>query len=402
MKVYRAAADSLSTIPVSKRDAVLSTFVKAEKINLTKKPDPAPRVIQPRSPRYNVAVGRYLKRLEKDIYRALKALAGDVVVMKGYNAGQSGEIIARKWARFNRPCAIGLDASRFDQHVSEAALRWEHSVYTQLFTGSHRRELQQLLSWQIANKGVARASDGVIKYSVQGCRMSGDMNTALGNCLIMTAIVLSLCRKLGVRAELCNNGDDCVLIMERRDEAAVRSAVSSWFMDFGFTVKVEPTVYELEAVEFCQTHPVCVGGKWIMVRDSLTAMAKDSHSVLDLSHRHAGARWATAIGGCGMALSGGVPIFQEFYQALLRVGGGLTMGHHPALESGFARLASGMHREYSAIDESTRVSYWKAFGILPSIQLLFEADLRRFHTTWPLARRENTADRSFIPVNSFK
>jgi hypothetical protein len=133
MKVYRAAADSLSTIPVSKRDAVLSTFVKAEKINLTKKPDPAPRVIQPRSPRYNVAVGRYLKRLEKDIYRALKALAGDVVVMKGYNAGQSGEIIARKWARFNRPCAIGLDASRFDQHVSEAALRWEHSVYTQLF-----------------------------------------------------------------------------------------------------------------------------------------------------------------------------------------------------------------------------------------------------------------------------
>jgi hypothetical protein len=103
-----------------------------------------------------------------------------------------------------------------------------------------------------------------------------------------------------------------------------------------------------------------------------------------------------------MALSGGVPIFQEFYQALLRVGGGLTMGHHPALESGFARLASGMHREYSAIDESTRVSYWKAFGILPSIQLLFEADLRRFHTTWPLARRENTADRSFIPVNSFK
>lgn len=397
MKVYREAADSLVHSPVTTRDAVLTTFVKAEKINLSKKPDPAPRVIQPRTPRFNAAVGCYLKRLEKDIYRALKAYTGDVVVMKGYNARESGDIFARKWAKFKRPCAIGLDASRFDQHVSEGALRWEHSVYLAVFKGADRSTLRELLEMQIHNRGVARASDGIIKYSVKGCRMSGDMNTALGNCLIMCAIVLALFQELGIQAELTNNGDDCVVILEERDRERFAAAVSQWFLDFGFTVKVEPAVYELEAVEFCQTHPVCVDGEWLMVRDSMTAMAKDAHSVLDLKDGM-GPKWATAIGSCGMSLAGGVPIFQEFYSALLRVGGGATMGHHPALESGFARLASGMSRKYETVADSTRISFWKAFGILPSIQVAYEEQLRAFDTTWHITRRESTADSSFSLV----
>ena len=37
----------------------------------TKKPDPAPRVIQPRNVRYNVEVGRYLRRFEHYLYRGI-------------------------------------------------------------------------------------------------------------------------------------------------------------------------------------------------------------------------------------------------------------------------------------------------------------------------------------------
>jgi hypothetical protein len=51
------------------------------------------------------------------------------------------------------------------------------------------KELAELLKWQLQNKGFARTIDGLIKYSVEGCRMSGDMNTALGNCTIMCALV---------------------------------------------------------------------------------------------------------------------------------------------------------------------------------------------------------------------
>lgn len=60
--VYQQAADSLLRgETLTQRDAEIRCFVKAEKINFTAKSDPAPRVIQPRSPRYNVEVGRYLR-----------------------------------------------------------------------------------------------------------------------------------------------------------------------------------------------------------------------------------------------------------------------------------------------------------------------------------------------------
>ena len=66
-KMYKQAEESLLVRAVEKADAEVKTFVKAEKINFTAKGDPAPRVIQPRSPRYNASVGRYLKPFEKNM-----------------------------------------------------------------------------------------------------------------------------------------------------------------------------------------------------------------------------------------------------------------------------------------------------------------------------------------------
>lgn len=65
---YLSAYESLRLRPIAKEDAKCSTFVKAEKVLLSpSKVDPAPRVIQPRSYRYNLMVGRYLKNFEKRV-----------------------------------------------------------------------------------------------------------------------------------------------------------------------------------------------------------------------------------------------------------------------------------------------------------------------------------------------
>lgn len=375
-KVYQQAVDSLRLVGVRKEDARLTTFVKAEKINLSKKTDPAPRVIQPRTPRYNAVVGCYLKRLEKDIYRGVAKVFGETTVLKGYNAMESGRLMREKWERYQRPVAVGLDASRFDQHVSVDALEWEHSVYLRCFYPSERKRLAELLSWQVQNRGIARATDGHIRYKVDGCRMSGDMNTALGNCLLMTAMVWTYLAERGVRASLANNGDDCVVIMEQRDLRRFQDGLSEWFTEMGFTMKVEEPVTVFERIEFCQTHPLWTPEGYMMVRDGLTAMAKDCHTVLPLEQGNMAAGWCTAIGECGLSLSGGVPIFQEFYLALLRIGKGARMGRHPALESGFARLSVGMQRKVAVVSDATRVSFWEAFGILPSEQELLEERLR--------------------------
>jgi hypothetical protein len=347
--------------------------VKAEKVNFTSKPDPAPRVIQPRGPRYNVSVGVFLKPLEHLIYKSIAQVWGGTTVMKGHNAHSTAAELRVMWDSFRDPVAVGLDASRFDQHVSADALRWEHGIYLSCFAGSDRTELRRLLEWQVENKGFARASDGLVKYTVSGCRMSGDMNTALGNCLLMCAMVWEYCRLRGVQARLANNGDDCVVICERGDLGKFNDGLGQWFLEMGFNMKVEPAVDVFERIEFCQTQPVYDGERWVMCRKPSIVLAKDSVSLLPMTQGKTAYRYCTAVGECGMSLAGGLPVLQEFYSALMRCGAGARFeGAVAQLESGFARLATGMHREYRLVSAEARYSFWLAFGILPDAQVAME------------------------------
>lgn len=392
-KVYASAAESLERLAVQPDDARLTTFVKAEKIDLTAKGDPAPRVIQPRTPRYNLEVGRYLKHLEKPIYKSIGALWGSVTVFKGRNGIDRARGLREKWDRFNTPVAVGLDASRFDQHVSPDALRWEHNVYKACFASpSDKIALGRLLQWQVHNKGVGRAWDGSIRYEVEGCRMSGDMNTALGNCLLMSSLVWEWCRQTGVDAELANDGDDCVVIFEAHQLSKFTSGLKEWFLRMGFTMKVEPPAWIFEEIEFCQSRPVETAGGWVMVRDPRKAMAKDLHSVLPLDSPGMARGLCTSIGLGGSALCAGVPVCQSFYQALVRLGEGKFIGQHPSMDTGFSRLCAGVEARDVPISDDARVSFWRAFGLLPSEQLLLETSLGGWQVDWTIERREYACD----------
>jgi hypothetical protein len=318
--------------------------------------------------------------------------------MKGHNAHGTAKWLRHKWDMFSKPVAVGLDASRFDQHVSIDALRWEHSVYLKCFRGSDKVELRRLLSWQLSNSGIGRATDGHIKYSVEGCRMSGDMNTSLGNCLLMCAMVWAYCSEKGIRHQLANNGDDCVVIVEKCDLHRFNSGLKEWFLEVGFTMKVEEPAYVFEKVEFCQTQPVWDGVRWVMTRNPWKCISKDVMTFLDAGRADVARGWMDAVGHCGLSLSGGIPVLQEFYTSLIRNGGGKQIGKHPALESGFFRLAKGMNREYVGITDEVRVSFWEAFGMLPTTQLQLEAYYASVVIATDVTHREIVlADYSVLP-----
>jgi len=137
---YSAAAESLRFRGIDKADATIKAFVKAESLNLHSKPDPAPRIIQPRGPRYNLCVGRYLKPAEHALYKAVAQVWGGPTIMKGYNAAGTARALRDMWDSIEDPVAVGLDASRFDQHVSVDALRFEHGFYLELFPRSKELE----------------------------------------------------------------------------------------------------------------------------------------------------------------------------------------------------------------------------------------------------------------------
>lgn len=373
--IYRNALNRLTQIGLSRSDAHSIAFVKMELVD----PCKAPRCIQPRKPVYNLCLGRFIKSVEHDIYRGIQKTFGDgPTVMKGYNVSDIGRIARGKWRTFKKPVAIGLDAKKFDMHVSEEALLWEHGVYLDLFR--HNPKLKRLLEWQVDNRGAGYCKDGKLKYRVRGKRFSGDMNTGLGNCLLMSAMVYAYAKYRGVGVKLLNNGDDCVVMLESADLQQFVTGLDEWFLEMGFRMVAEAPVYKLHQIEFCQMHPIEIGDECRMVRNIPATLRKDTLTVHPLSNQKHREKWCTAVGMGGLALTGGVPIMQDFYQMFQRIGCNRSsnIANDPTFATGLRLMSKGMAEHYREPDPWTRVQVFEAWGITPDEQKAIERYYRDF------------------------
>jgi hypothetical protein len=356
-EMYAKAVESLKVEPINPGDARLTAFIKREKIKSS-----VPRIIQPRTPRYNVEVGRYLKPSEAPLYKAIQGLfGGSPTVAKGMNAVDVADVIWNKWTRFKDPVAVGFDAIRFDLHVSRDALAVEHGFWNS-YWGSP--ELREWLSWQLNNRVTARARDGGVKYNVDGGRMSGDMNTSSGNVFLMCGMVYSYMKHINVDLELVNNGDDCVIICERADANRVTRDIEGWFLQLGFPIEVEPIVDEFERIVFCQMHPVkTADGRYIMVRRLEAVLEKDPMSIVNANAPYLVGAWAKSVGLAGSSFSGGIPVLQSLYGALARA----PVGKRKLFDvgEGLGVMSRGLLARKSEITHETRYSYYLGTGLLP-------------------------------------
>lgn len=368
---YQRASESLSAKALTTEDAEVEVFIKYEKTDRTTKLDPVPRVISPRNPRFNLKLGKYIKKLEPLLFKSLGKLFGDHTVIKGYNAYKSASILRKKWDDFNCPVAVGLDASRFDQHVSVDALKWEHSVYKSCFHGKHREKLSKLLDMQLRNKCVGYAKDGKLKYTIEGTRMSGDMNTSLGNCVLMCSMIKAYSDHVGVRTKLANNGDDCVVFLEKRDLQRFSDGLFEWFHGMGFNMKIEDPVLVFDKIEFCQTHPIFDGSRWLMVRNPHTALSKDCVFLQPYQSVKQVTQWMGAVGLGGLRMTGGIPVFQNFYRVFCRYGrqGGNNANY---LSWYYRQSLERMDRDFGPVSAEARASFWEAYDIVPDEQEVLE------------------------------
>jgi len=374
-KAYRRVALQRNGRRCEKRHSKIKMFPKPEKAECYVKlfSSIVPRAVQPRDLPYNIDTGRFFRLIEKPIYRGIDSMFGGPTVIKGYNADDAGKIVAEAWNSIPDAVAIGLDANRFDEHVSVQALRFEHSVYLSMFFGPEKQWFRQLLSWQLHNSGVAYTDDNYkVGYSVEGRRMSGDMNTGLGNCVIMCSIIHRFVRIMHLQARLINNGDDCVLIVPRRDEERVRARLWQFIADYGFDCRLEPSAYLLEHIEFCQTHPVKVNGQYRMVRN-ITCLSKDAYVVIPPRENVELDKWRATVRAGGKALCDGVPIYYEFYDAL-----GRGTKQKASWNTSNMHLSSlyydsrGMYNKQTKISDETRFSFYLAFNIHPWRQIEIE------------------------------
>lgn len=369
-RVYERALESLYRRKLSRKDANLRPFTKFEKQAL----DKACRIINPRNPRYTLVLGKYLKKAEHFIFEAINEAWGAYTshtVLKGVNVVEAAGVLHKKWTRFNNPVAIGLDAKKFDMHVSIPALKYEHSFYNGVFNS---KELRTLLGWQLINKGKAYCPDGSVDFRMPGTRSSGDLNTSLGNCIIMCSLIWAMCDELRVTAELCNNGDDCVLIMDATDAPRVLDCVAGWFVRYGFRMEVEEPVRDFERIVFCQASPCWDGRQWRMVRDVRTCMKKDPMCLLPINNEKSLRRWMGAVGECGMALVPGIPVMREFYGAFTRAGLSASRRYkeHVYRTTSMMERIDGLEGDWEPTPES-RASFYVMTGLTPDVQRALEA-----------------------------
>lgn len=382
--VYTNAAKSLEVSAVQPKDAHMQAFVKCQKETDTKYD---PRPIQPRSARYGLEVGCFVRPMESLLYKAIDEVFIKIhgphhrsklrTVVKGVNAEKAASMIREKWEMFAKPRAIMLDMKRFEQCVSVPALRWTHFLYNLLWRSP---KLKKLLSWVIHNKGWARVVGAFIRYCLEGHRTSGDMDTSLGNNLLMAKMLGELLLETGLcNVEVILNGDDCGFIGDEADLLRLLPLLEGHFLKHGFRAVVEPMVDVFERISFCQMRPVCVDGVWRLVREPWNALAKDLLTVMDISHENEARKWANSVGLCGLAMASGVPVHQALYERLAgtEFKGRDRIKFHPGNDTD-RWWSRGLSSKARPVEPSTRISYFLAFNVPPGEQ---EA-LERQYAAW--------------------
>lgn len=386
---YEAAYESLKTNEFSKVDAWVSGFVKREKYTEEDFEEKAPRLIMPRDPRFGALMAKYTKPVEAVFFHLVDQYKLPYFA-KYYDPTKRASIILAKMEQFTRPGMSVIDAKKFDAHVNISQLRAEHTVYKRIFKS---RTLQQLCDLQLHN--VIR-TDGGIVIRIPGCRMSGDMNTSLGNCMIVH-MGLNIVKREVPTLTWFDDGDDCILFYEIGDRLRVAAITERVFRGLGHEL-VTLHYDDISDLTFCQ-QKICCGRMvrpWQKIISTCFVSYKHYHSL------PFGYRVMKTIAQAELALNVGIPILQPYFQAWINKLTAFEMVDVKFLDESLLRR---VHQGFNSvtpqqITESSRVEFWERFNITPIEQLDLERKLVAYVEDYALTGwnvREGTGFGGVVP-----
>lgn len=382
---YLEAFESLKERPFCPEDSKVRCFVKSE---LTK-PQPGkfykPRMIQYRSARFLVHVARYLKPIEHLIYSVNNVFTrkSGPECAKSMDNSKRGKVLEQQAKNLRLAYFLSLDCSAFDAHVNTGLLEVEQAFYKRVASAAgwgkvHVGTFVRAMKMQLVNRVSGVFPDGKISYTVKGNRMSGDLNTACGNCLLFMLMISDAMNALvGKDAwTMLDDGDDCVVMMEGElyTPSFARRLVDR-FRSYGMVLKIESCsqASDIENIEFCQSKPVKTSRGYVMVRNWEKV----------LSTVTAGVRWhgdfddfrsfCAAVGvGDGIACRG-VPVLQSWFSWVRRVAAEASANREVLSDTyRFWRVDLTERFEPEMISEETRMSFLLAFGLDTSEQNQWE------------------------------
>lgn len=333
--------------------ANVKMFVKPDKYAVSDAMTKAPRAIQYRSPEFNLLLGKFLQPIEEWFYHQ-SSPSGFRFVAKGLNNVERAVLLRDISDTYDAPVFILLDHKAYDSTINVEHIKSCHRLYGKC---NSSRRLKNLLRYQLRNKGYSRHG---IKYVVEGTRMSGDFDTALGNTIVNYITLRSWLKKHQVRGDIILDGDDSVVIVER---SSLGRLDPNHFKLCGFETKMQ-VVHQLVDVEFCQ-------GKYLpcdpprFARNPIRALSRLNISVRDY-HGSGWRRYQAGVGLAETAVSQGVPILHEVGRRLA------ALSSRPIhdTETYYKTLVNNSEVE---ITPEVRVAFHEAWGISPEEQRLIES-----------------------------
>lgn len=322
-KCYRIAADNLKIQGMQERWKRLKLFVKFQR-----EEGKAARVICPTTEEAIVQEGCFVKSLEKrrggimSLYEGIDQMWQDTgvqypVCSKGHTQKNWAAILHQKWLSFAVPCEVDFDCSRFSQHTRQDALDLFSYLVTKVFPESEKTMHNGSM------KSTVRLPDefGVLhEVSVKlPCMLyDGTPKTAASAHVIINLIMMAYFKMIGVAVEPLDCGDDFSIICDL-NRLPDMAHLQQYLLDFGYTLKIETSepVTLFNKISFCRSSPVNVRGEWTMIRPPI-CLVKDALLMCQERDMH-DRLFAVGMGGCHANF--GVPVYHNFYRAMLRFSG---------------------------------------------------------------------------------
>jgi len=374
---YVQAADSLQAEPLGWGDSRISAFLKADKLRSPVK-EAKPRLIFPRSPRFNLELARRLKPFEHWLWGRLTGRVLGMghnmrLVAKGLTPRQRANLIVRKFSSIDSCVCFEVDGKAFEAHVGPHQLSAEHGVYRAAFPRD--KGLRRLLREQLVLSGQLPCG---AKFSRSGGRASGDFNTGMGNTIIFLMVVVAALKELEVPFDCLVDGDNAIVFVPHGVlDRVMRGFAPLVLASSGHEVTVERPVRVVEGIRFGGSAPVFLGPRlgWTMVRDWVRVLSGAFASHRWLREPAFAREWMRGVSMCELSLARGVPILQAWaLQALEHLGGGsLRVRAHPHVD--YFVLGGWLARESEALPVSgeARLSFELAFGVTPEDQVRLES-----------------------------
>jgi len=352
-------------------------FIKKERTELKMvngKITAQPRMISPMDPIHRVKMARYFGcGNESIIVHYIDSLFRTPTVMKGLNLTEVASCCRMKWDKFSDPVFVPLDCSRFDAHCNRHAYSHVERILSMFVHPGERGMAIKLIKDMRKLKYCLFTQDGWFKQTAPHCLLpSGCTITSLFAIVLVCSVLYRFHIIYGW--EFIDMGDDFGIFMERTDVDKLKEVESS-FLGVGQEVVAEEPVDVFEQISFCQANPVFDGSKYKMVRSPFTCIKdciKINTNITDDS-------WRKSVSIGGKILNSNIPFLFEFYDMIGRGASYTNKVSRIMTDGGMRFWLKG--QDFKDIKDNTvsmesRLSFERAFGISPALQILFEEKCR--------------------------